>query len=417
MPEAPAITRTRRRWIIGVALVWMWTMGTVARAGMAIALLALALTALFTFCRKAPYLQPSPEFRTRWRGVFRRPDYYLPGGLLLAYALGGLWTDDHDFLQARLQLSAQAFGIPLIFYLLHPTLGRYRERLWLAFGLFAAVLGASAAAYVALNFDAFFVALGRSRSVPTAVGHVRTGMILAIAGVAMTWQAVGGALGAVRLPRWQRWASAALAVVLVASMHVVVIRTALAMYYVGATGLLLRLILTHLTARQSLATAALALGGLGAVAYASPTLLRKVQMTVYDLERLGAADAGDYSDGGRLLSLEAGLRIVRDDPWLGSAPGGLRERLRAEYAAMGTPAVSLLPHNQWLFSWASVGLLGGLGVAGVLFAGAFRQNWLREPLVAEMMAMATALSLVDACLESDVGVGVVMLGIYLAKAR
>ena len=418
VPEAPVtVSPLRRRWIVGVMLFWMWSMGTVARAPMAIALLALALTALCTFSRKRPYVRRSDEIRARWRGLRRRPDYYLPGGLLLAYVIALAYVDDWDFLQTRIQLSAQALGIPLILYVLHPTVSRYRERLWLGFGVFAAVLGAAATGYVLLNFDAFLVALGKSRSVPTAVGHVRTGMILAVAAVAMCYQAVGSWAGLVRLPRWHALASAVLAVLLVGSIHVVVIRTALVMFYVGAGVLLLRLVLTRLSWRQSAVAVALVAGGIGLVAYGSPTLVRKARMTVYDIGKLGQADAADYSDGGRVLSQEAALRILREDPWWGAAPEGLRVRQRETYAEMGVAEVPHLPHNQWLFSWAAVGAVGAIGVGCVVFAPAFRQNWLREPLVAEAVAMVAALTLADACLESDVGVGVAVLGVWLGKAR
>ena len=418
MPPPPdtLATPTRERWIVGVVLFWMWSMGTVARAPMAIALLGLALTTLFTLHRAPPYIKFSAEVRTRWRGLLRRPDYYLPGGLLLAYLLALLWVEDWDYLSTRIKLSAQAFGIPLIFYLLHPTISRYRERLWLGFGIFAAVLAVSVATYVLLNADAFLVALGKSRSAPTSVGHVRTGMIVAIAAVAMCYQAVGGRFGLVRLPRWHLVASAVLAVLLIASIHVMAIRTALAMFYIGAGVLLLRLVLTRLSWRQSAVAIAVVVGGLGIVAANSPTLVRKAQMMAYDLERFGEADVTDYSDGGRVLSQRAAIRVIREHPLTG-APEGLRRRMRVEYAEMGVARMPHLPHNQWLFSWASAGVLGALGVACVLLAPALRQNWLREPLVAEMVAMVTALTLPDACLESDIGVGVAVMAIWLAKAR
>ena len=408
-PAAPAPSPARERWVLTVLLFWMWTLGTVARALMAIALLALCATAALRFCRKAPYLTWSRALRARGRSLLRRPDYYLPGGLLLAYVLSLLWIRDLDFTQVRIQLSAQALGIPLAFYLLDDVIGQHRERLWLGFGVFAAILAVGVSAYTLVNLDAMMVALGRSRSVPTAVGHVRTGMILAVGAVAMTWQAVGGR-------GRRRVLCGALAAALLVGIHVVAIRTALAMTYVGMAVLLGRLVLTRFTARQSLAAAAVVAGGVGLAVAASPTLVRKAQMMAYDLGKVGAADATDYSDGGRLLSQRAALRIVAEAPWLGAAPEGLRVRQRAAYAEMGVTDVPHLPHNQWLFSWAAAGVAGLLGVACVLLAPALRQNWLRQPLVAEMTAMVAALTLVDACLESDVGVGVSMLAIYLAKA-
>ena len=414
---APPIARWRDRWIVGVLMYWIWTAGS-DRTPMAIALMGLCATAAFTLVSRAPYLSWSPEIRARWRGWLRRPDYYLPAGLVVAYLTSGLYAGDYDFLRGRIQVAAQGLGIPAAFYLLDATVHRYRERLWLWIAVCAAAIAAGAAAYVLLNFDAMMSAWAQGRAVPLARTHVRTGMLLAVAGVAMCYQAAYATLGLLRLPRAHRVAAYVLAAILVVSIHVLAIRTALGMFYVGAAVLLARLVATRLTWRQSGAALALAIGGLAVGAYASPSIVRKVSLMAWDLSKLGDGDddAAVYSDGGRILSQAAGWRIVRADPLLGAAPEGLPARLSTEYAALGYPGVTLRPHSQWLYTWSAAGLVGLVAVVLALAAPAFRQNWLRRPLVAEMLAMVVALTPVDACLESDMGIGIALMAIYLAKA-
>ena len=399
-----------------VLVVWMWTMGTVARAPMAISLLALALVALLSRKRTFPYVQLADETRSRWRGLLRRPDYYLPGVLMCAYALGMLWCADTAFLQRRVQLSAQAFGIPLIFYLLAVPIARHKERLWIAFGTFAAVLGATVALYTRYNLGAVLVALGYGRVVPTPIGHVRFAMLLAVAAVALAWVLASNLLHRGQRPRWWVWISGGLLLTLVAALHVIAVRTGLVMLYLGGGLLLLRLVIWHFSWRQTVIAGGLFLASFGGLALTSPTLVRKLQFTAWDLDQFGEAGATEYSDVVRITSMRIGWTIVKDSPWLGASRVGLRQRMEREYVAAGFEPQPQMPHNQWLFSWASVGVLGFLGVTAVLVAPAFRQNWYRQPLVAEMVGMVAVICVVEVPFESDVGIGLCMLAVYLAKA-
>ncbi len=414
--EALSLPRGKDALVVALMLLWMWSMGATGRAPLAIALLALAALALFDYKTSGTRIYISAGTRARWRGFWRKPDYYLPGLLMVSYALALVWCDDRSFIVRRLQLSAQAFGIPAIFWLLRDPLRRHRRLLWLGFVTFAALLAAVAMAYATANHEAFMVALGKGRVVPTPISHVRFAFVCAVAAVVALWHGVSGVLDGKRV-RTSAILFLGLGVVLTVALHVVAIRTGLAALYLGGGVAVVRIMLTRLAWWQSLAAGAALVTALGLLAASTPTLVRKFDFMRYDLEQIDTDDATDYSDGGRIASMAAAWEIVRADPWLGAGAVGLRERMKLTYAAMGVPVLPHLPHNQFLFSWATAGILGLVGVIAVLAAPAFRQNWLRQPLVAELLVIVAVVCFVEAPFESDIAVSVSMMGVWLAKVE
>lgn len=413
-PDDLALPRGKDALVVGSMLLWMWSMGATGRAPMAIALLGLAVLALFDYRSSGTRVYISTETRARWSGFWRKPDYYLPGLLMMSYLLAMLWCEDREFLQRRVQLSAQAFGIPAIFWLLQDSIRRHKRLLWLSFVTFAVLLATTALAYAVLNHEAFMVALGKGRVVPTPISHVRFAMLCAVAAVVGLWYGMSGVLDGGR-----RQGSGVVyllsGIVLTAALHVVAIRTGLAMLYLGGGLMVVRLMVTRLTWGQTLLAGTIAIGGLTLLVSTTPTLIRKLNFMRYDLEQIDAPDGADYSDVGRIASMQAAWCIVRADPWFGADELGLRKRIKLTYDAMGVPDLPHLPHNQFLFSWATAGVLGLLGVIAVLVAPAFRQNWLRQPLVAELLVMVVVVCFVEAPFESDIAVGLSMLSVWLAK--
>ncbi len=417
MEEAPvAYTRRKDALVVVAMLVWMWSMGATGRAPMAIALLALAALALFDYKSSGSRIYISQETRSRWRAFWRKPDYYLPGLLMLSYLMALIWCDDRSFVQRRVQLSAQAFGIPAIFWLLQSTLVRYKRCLWLAFVTFAAVLAVVAMGYATVNHEAFMVALGKGRVVPTPISHVRFAMLCAMAAVVGLWQGLSGIV-----ERDRQLATSVcflvLGVLLTVALHVIAVRTGLATLYLGGAIMVVRLVVTRLRWWQGLGALTVVTIGLSVLVSTTPTLIRKLNFMRYDLEQLDTDDGTAYSDVGRLASMQAAWDIVRADPWLGSGETGLRQAMRDRYAAMEMSELELLPHNQFLFSWGAAGIGGLVGVFAVLLAPAFRQNWLRQPLVLELVVMVAVVCFVEAPLESDIAVGLSMLGVWLAKVE
>ncbi len=413
-PAALALPRGRDALVVVLMLVWMWSMGATGRAPMASALIGLGLVALFDYRPAGSRIYVSAATQAAWSAFWRRPDYFLPGLLMVGYGLALVWCEDRDFIQRRLQLSAQAFGIPAIFWLLQDAVRRHKRLLWLGFITFAAVTAVAAMGYAAVNHEAFMVALGKGRVVPTPISHVRFALLCAVAAVAGLWY---GLLSLTRRGgrRGEDYVFLGLGLTLTIALHVVAIRTGLAALYLGGGLMVLRLMVTRLAWWQSLLAAAVLIVGLGALIATTPTLVRKLNFMRYDLEQLDAEGGAVYSDVGRLASMQAAWEIVTADPWLGAGRLGLRKRIRATYARMGMPEMELLPHNQFLFSWAAAGVAGLLGVIAVLIAPAFRQNWLRQPLVAELLAMVVVICFVEAPFESDIGVGLSMMAVWLAK--
>ena len=89
--------------------------------------------------------------------------------------------------------------------------------------------------------------------------------------------------------------------------------------------------------------------------------------------------------------------------------------MASAYAKTGNANIDHPPHNQWLYSWVAAGLPGLIGVCALLIAPLLDSRFWRKPLLAEGWLMVAALFLVEAPLESDIGIGLCLLALYFPK--
>ena len=347
------------------------------------------------------------------RGYLRRPGYWLPALLPLAYLLALAWSADPWFGARHVRIASVCLGVPLATFALRGVLLRYRRALGWAFVAFATVAALAAAGYVLLNQEALIVALGKGRAVPTPIGHTRFSATLAFAVLAaLSLAASAGELSP--KPELRRGLALACALALAAGLHVIAVRTGLVVLYAGLALAGARWLLGRVSPWVALPLLAAGIAGAAALATRVPSVARKLAYTQYDLEQLRAGDAATYSDASRLLSARAALDIIGDSPLTGAPRGLLREEMTARYHAMGHPEAHHLPTNQYLFSWALAGLPGLVGAVAALFGALWRRRWWRVPLLAESCVLSGLIALAETPLAADQGAAFTMLAIYLA---
>lgn len=412
--------------VVLATLMWMWTLTVKARTPLGTAVVGMGLFSLVRLYWKPFSIQlwkDAPQ--AVWRYI-KTPAYSLPSLLFVAYALSAITATDFDrFWSIRMQLSVQTFGIPGSFLLLSVIYIRYRDHLYMAFGLFATVAAIGVGSYLWINNDAVLVALGQGRVVPTPSGHVRFAMTLAVTAIAMWWYAIVGFSSAQTLdqpvdwlgmPRtWLRIFAFVFAFILTCVLHLVAIRTGLLMFYLGFVVLLARILLPKVGWKGAFIALILSVLLAGVAATQIPSLSRKLAYVSFDLEQMGQKGQKTYSDAGRFASIMAGLEVVREHPLTGAPNGDISAAMHSAYAKTGNPTVTHPPHNQFLYSWVAAGLLGFLGVCAVLIGPLIDSRFWRKPLLAEGWIMMAAMFMIEAPLESDIGIGLCLLVLYLPK--
>lgn len=156
-------------------------------------------------------------------------------------------------------------------------------------------------------------------------------------------------------------------VLLAVALHFIAVRSGLLILYIGLVSIYLlkwREISWHI---KGLVFISLILFPIIAVQNIE-SLKSKWYYTKWDMSQLKAGNVSDYSDGGRFVSYMVGWDIFKKNPLFGVGPGDMddvvKERFRTQFPEVKE---AKQPHNQFLHTAASSGIIGLLIFSFVLF--------------------------------------------------
>jgi O-antigen ligase len=139
-----------------------------------------------------------------------------------------------------------------------------------------------------------------------------------------------------------------------------------------------------------------------------PGLHNKIGYMRYDLNQFKQGRINEYSDAMRLVSMEIGIEIWKENPLLGVGAGDLRletDKIYARDYPGIAAATRRLPHNQFIWVLATTGIVGFLlflfAFAWPLFAGKLYKWWL--PVVLYLILFSSFFT--EDTLEEQVGTG------------
>lgn len=135
-----------------------------------------------------------------------------------------------------------------------------------------------------------------------------------------------------------------------------------------------------------------------------PTVKNKIAYLKYDMQQFRLKDTKNYSDGSRIVSVKKGIDILKEHPWLGVGEGNV-----ANYLTKDGNGEVKLPHNQFILTWAQNGIIGFLLLILIFSSSIFLsirdKNW----LLATMTFAFFFACMVEAMLETQIGVAVFTL--------
>lgn len=342
------------------------------------------------------------------RRIVRDPLFWGLVGLYLVMFTSVWRTEDWGYLLERLRIKLPLLVLPVAWAGVAydrgggEALAVGARRL---LGAFVAVVLLGVLVHYALDYEAINAAIAQGQAVPVPRGnHVRFSLLVAIASVV----SLHGAY------RYRDGWLVALGTFLFVGLHLLAVRTGLAVVYAGTAALLVWIAVQD-RKYKLLLTGMIALVGLPVVAYLTvPTFQKKLQYMRYELlHRDRSVDTAEYSDEGRLTSIRLGLKVWREHPWFGVGYGNLLQEMDRQYARYVPGTSGKRPHNQFVSALAAGGIVGGtLTVACFALIGWGGGRW-RYPLHAALWTMLTLSCLVENTLETSVGVSLFTLTFLL----
>jgi O-antigen ligase len=349
----------------------------------------------------------------RLRSSSRRPVLYtlsLPfrdivcGSLILIFlgtSISALLSETTQDIH-KVQLRLPYLLLPFAFYFL-PVISQNSIKIFLKIYIPMALLFAIG---VLINYSQNMahydelIAMGQSMPVPG--NHIRFSLLLAAA-VAFGTISLTESI----IPLKSKWGYFMLLmlILLFCCIHVIAVRSGLLTMYGALFLIFIRFFYRRKKFLQLIAVGAGMIVVLFVATQFIPSLEARFNYMVHDIQLLTEKDVGNYSDGDRFRSIYIGWRVFIDSPMLGSGICDLPQEITTEYSSVYDPSVPVrIPHNQFIYILASMGLLGVITIFPGLFIPFFKKFLRSNPFIIIHGAMYLASCMIEPTMEGTQGV-------------
>jgi hypothetical protein len=145
------------------------------------------------------------------------------------------------------------------------------------------------------------------------------------------------------------------------------------------------------------------------IAYkAFPTFRARAQYVVMDWQHWSKENyTGNFSDGNRILTMRAGLDIVKNNFLTGVGYGDIKKRV-SSWFDKNAPHIPVteryLPLNQWLTTGSATGIAGMLLFSAVILLPFFSRQWLQNKHAASFICYMSIIFMYECTIEDQFGV-------------
>lgn len=324
--------------------------------------------------------------------------------IFVMYLIGGLWTSQIHYWEDRIQVKLPLVFMPFAFIYFKNVITKdtlikaSNVYLMLCILTIAYSLG-----MYALHFDEINESYKHAKTLPTTLGHIRYSLVLAL-----------GFFIAVRLYfiENRNYVYLIVSTIVLVYLHIFSVRSGLLALYAGCGFWLLKYVFESKQYKYLLVIP-VSLSLMIAAYFLVPTLHNKVNYMKRDVSRyLNGQSVNDFSDGNRLLSIQLGLELFKENPWLGVGSGDLQEEMTNKYKS-GYPDILernyLIPHNQFIYVIAALGISGFmLFLLCVFYPITYKVIW-TYPLVMLLLIVCYTSFISEATIEVQDGVALLSL--------
>lgn len=255
------------------------------------------------------------------------------------------------------------------------------------------------------NFYLFNQSLGFGGSLPTPTNHIRYSVIIALSMVICLSFAIEDKRYQYK---WERWVYGILAFYLFYFLHILSVRTGLALGYAGILFLGVSY-MRHLRRWKQMVMLCLMVIA-PVLAYKSlPGFEQKINYTIYDLGKFNQGQGDNYSDSERWQSWRAGLEIGNQHPFFGTGTGKFRSELKSYYQTTLNKDTYERPHNQFINVFVCFGLFGlTVFLFTIIYPMSTSIFW-TKPLLPTLYIMQLLSMMVEHPLDTEVGTSLFLL--------
>ncbi len=350
----------------------------------------------------------SDSFRKKRGHFFSNPAFW---ALLLVFVpmfWSGLYSENIFYWAGRMRIKMPFLGLPIAFFFLPKLTAQDFRRLAIFYVLMMCLTAIGVTIHYALNFEAINKLIGQGQNIPVPRNHIRFSLGIAIA----VMISLGLFLDKKPLNRWQKRLGLVVAVLLFLFQHLLAVRSGIVGMYLG----LLVFLAKALTQKEYRIYGFLGVFLLLLTPFLGrkylPSLENKIGYMLYDWEMRQKGAGNNYSDSGRILSMQLGLKMGNEHPLLGIGAGDILDEMEQELRPMGITK-ELVPHNEYIYYYATTGGVGlTLFLMGILTPIFYRKHY-KNTLFLSVQVILLLSFFVEPTLETAAGTGYYLLWLLL----
>jgi O-antigen ligase len=334
------------------------------------------------------------------------------------HLLSGLVSENMDHFLWNLRLKLPFLLLPLAFAAIRPLSERYFHQILYGFVATTTLISMGVVTMYLIDFEAINKGYELAKVMPTPTSHPRFSLLVGFAIVA------GGYLFTKKFKLrydWEPKVIAAAIVFLILFIHLLAVRSGLFALYIVMGYIALRNVFqSGRPLRGVIILAAILALPIGAY-LTIPTFKNKINYMRYDLSMYQSdRSTSDHSDGGRILSIKAGIHVGNQSPLIGVGIGDLVDEMQATYASdfpMMAADYRFIPHNQFASYYAAFGFVGLAWFLVIFFYPIIRRRGFQNVLLMSLLLFVFTSFLSESTLEGQVGIAFYLVFLLLIHNR
>jgi len=254
-------------------------------------------------------------------------------------------------------------------------------------------------------------------SIPMPFSHIRYTLMIALSFFCAVYCLQSKKYVWTPAEKWFQVVYAAFAFI---ALHILTVRSALIGLYLGIIFLAFRQVFIYRRFITGAAVLALLVTTAFVVYQLVPSVRNKASYMSYDLSQYQEGKINKHSDAMRLLSMQVGLEIWENHPWIGAGAGSLKAETDKIYER-DHPEIPLLerrqPHNQFIWVMATTGAIGLLLFLTAFFYPILVKGYYKNWLMVVFYIIVFSSLFTEVTLEEQMGTGFYTIFLMLFMNR
>ncbi len=381
--------------LYAIALLFIWIGILVSRASISMGWVLLGASAILV----GDWHNISKTYFTRLS--------FLGFGLYFGMSfLSLLWTNDKAIWVDRIINILPLLTGPLCIAVLPRLRNKYIIILSYLFVAVAAIVSMAVMINYLMHFDQINGSYLSASSIPTPMDHIRFSLALVIACV-IAWYLYNQRIDPM-ISVFNRVLMVLLCLFFITMIHIIASRSGLLAFYLIAISDIV--FFSKKIKRKH--TVALLIIGLLCMPYLAycflPSLQNKFRYVEEDLGiyQLKYRSMDNFSDSRRLTSIVEGVSVWKENFWLGVGLGDVNSAMEIRYRQNypdWDPKTYILPHNQWIYTGAAIGVFGIVFLGLVLISMIAQDRICRYGIASGLGILLFSSTLSESTLSLQIG--------------